>query len=303
MAQAKAIQTKIKTVSNIKKVTSAMEMIARVKMKKAIDGVLSVRPYAFYASELLANLSQDQILDSAFLRPGKGSKLLLVVIGADKGLCGAYNANVGRSLKQFEEDLNVKRLSGLEVIAIGKKAAQEAQRYKIPVLKEFSELSDNPKAKDVDEVAHMVREQFLSGQYRRVHILYTDYVSSFSQQVRSRVLLPIVSEEIYSLLKEASFEEEKEEKLSGAALARYILEPDPAAIFDSVVPRLIDIMILHALLESRASEESMRMFAMKNASESAQDLQDDLTRVFNRARQASITQEIAEIAAGAEALR
>lgn len=296
MKDKKAIQNKIKTVGNIKKITHAMELISRTKMQKAIQNVLSLRPFALYARELLVNLSKNRNLESPFLEHGAGGKELLVVIASDKGLCGGYNANIERALRQ-------KDFEKTEVVCLGKKALSLAKKFNLKILEKYTELPDRPSVEFVEEISQKIRSLFLSGEYRFAEVVFTDYISSFSQKVRSRKILPITDSLLDKIISSASFSEEKEEKLNGEKdFLNYILEPDASSIFANIVPFLIDVSILHAMLEAKASEESMRMFAMKSATENANKMKAGLTLSFNRARQQSITQEIAEISAGADAL-
>lgn len=297
MADQKAIQAKIRSVGNIKKITRAMEMIARTKMQRRISSVLSIRPYALYAQQLLLSLSKEEGVESPYLSAGQGSKTLAVVIASDKGLCGGYNSSIGRLLRSY-----VTERSNLEVVCIGKRARAEAKKLKLPVRLEFIDLPDQLTLADAEKMGEAIEKLFVSGEYASVEVVYTDYVSSFSQKVKVRPLLPISKELLEDLVKASAFEEEKEEKLEAQSLALYTFEPSAGAIIDSIVPTLINASILHSLLESKASEESMRMFAMKSATENANKLQSDLTLSYNRARQQGITQEIAEIAGGAEAL-
>ena len=298
MADQKAIQSKIKTVGNIKKMTAAMEMIARTKMKKAVDGVLSVRPYALYAQELLMHLSADQTLESPYLSHGAGEKTLLVVIASDKGLCGGYNANVNRLLRFYISDNK-----NVEVLALGKRAILEAKKLGIKTVAEYRDVPDKVSSEYVAEISNELRKAFRSGEYKMVEAIYTDYVSSFSQKAQTRTILPVSVKGVTEIIEKAAFGTEKKEELNdGDGFGMYLLEPNVETILNTVVPMLVDVAMLHSILESKASEESMRMFAMKNATENAKELQNDLTLSYNRARQQGITQEIAEIAAGADAL-
>lgn len=276
-----------------------MEMISRVKMKKAIDVVLDMRPYALYAQELLAQLAQEKFLESSLFSPASGKKLLFIIVGADKGLCGAYNANVTRHLIREIENSSV---ASIEAITVGKKAALEAKKLGIEIISRHDNFPEGAALSDAAVISALAQERFLTGAYAEVRILFTDYVSSFSQKVRTRVLLPVTLEHIDTLLKEAAFAGEREERLPKENFAQYVIEPSPEAILHAVLPGLIEAQILHSILESRASEESMRMFAMKNATENANELEADLVLSYNRSRQKGITQEIAEIAAGAEAI-
>ncbi|PIR86979.1 MAG: ATP synthase F1 subunit gamma [Candidatus Harrisonbacteria bacterium CG10_big_fil_rev_8_21_14_0_10_49_15] len=300
MASQKEVKSKIKTVGNIQKITSAMEMIARTKMKRAVDGVLAIRPYALYARELLKNLGSDKTLENPYLKQGTGNKTLLVIIAADKGLCGGYNANIIRELRR-----RANSGEDMDLYTIGKKAGLEGMKLKMNIMGAHKDIPDKLTSGWIEPIAEKIRKDYLDEGYKRVEILFTDYVSSFTQVVRTRVILPINVTEIDEVLAAAATSEERTEELANGSLkafSPYLFEPSVSVIVNTIVPKLVDVSLLHALHEGRASEESMRMFAMKNATENAQELKDDLTLSYNRIRQQSITQEIAEIAAGAEAI-
>jgi len=282
-----------------------MEMIARTKMKRAVDGVLSVRPYALYAQELLQNLGSDKTIENPYLdkknKNQNSNKVLLIVIAGDKGLCGGYNANIIREFRRRQ-----KASQELDIIAIGKKAVLETKKAGLPLLSEYADIPDKITAEFIHPIAEQARKKYLTGDYKEVELLFTDFESSFVQKVRTRVILPIDLGYIASVLDESASEETKGENLAKSEISTfspYLLEPSANIIIETIVPKLVDMSLMHALFESRASEESSRMFAMKNATENAEELKADLTLTFNRIRQQGITQEIAEIAAGAEAIK
>jgi len=225
----------------------------------------------------------------------------VVIVAADKGLCGGYNANISRLFKKV-----LAQKKEVEVIAIGKKAVNEAKKASLPLVASYINLPNRLNAEFIRPIAQLVREKFLAGDYQTVEVIFTDYISSLTQKVEQKTLLPITLGQVDRLIEETKNEESTGETISDNPQTEYdsyIFEPSANIILNTVVPRLVDIGLFHALFESRASEESMRMFAMKNATENAQQLSDDLTLFYNRARQQGITQEIAEIAAGADALK
>jgi F-type H+-transporting ATPase subunit gamma len=210
----------------------------------------------------------------------------LIIIASDKGLAGAYNSNV---IKLYTEQLRIDDKAGIKntTIAVGRKASQFVARIKdIQVLGVYEDLSDRPDGGEIRAVLDSARDKFAAGEVDAVDIIYTDFISSIQQVPKLQRVLP------------AGFDDSIE---SGAASdATY--EPSTEEVLDSVVYRLVGAQIFQALLDARASEHSMRMIAMKNATDNASDLVDDLTLEMNKARQGAITQELAEISGGVEAL-
>lgn len=298
MSSSKVIKGKIKTVGSIKKMTRAMEMIARTKMKKNIDATLSARPYAVYARELLVNLTKKERVTHELLNIGKGEKTLVVLVASDRGLCGGYNTNI---LRKYHAVLN--EGNHTDLIVIGRKAEGMARKTSKKVLYAVTPLGDNITPELAHDIAEHVKNAFLTGEYKKVVAIYTNFVSSLKQVTEVKTLLPISAETLEETIVQAGDEDDEVDvDKTTQNLALYTLEPSAEEVLDAFVPHLVTTEILQVLLEAKASEESMRMFAMKNATDSAGKLQDKLTISFNKARQAGITREIAEIAGGAEAL-
>lgn len=298
MSSSKLIKGKIKTVGSIKKMTRAMEMIARTKMKRNIDATLSARPYAVYARELLVNLTKKERISHELLNMGKGEKTLVLLVASDRGLCGGYNTNV---LRKYHTVLN--EGNDTDLIVIGRRAQNMAQKTGKKVLHAVTPLSDTITPDIAEEISLKVKEAFLSGEYKKVVAIYTNFVSMLKQTTEVKTMLPIRADTLEALIQEAGPEEGLSEEATTRNLALYTLEPNVEEVLNAFVPHLVTTEILQVLLETKASEESMRMFAMKNATDAAGKLQDKLTISFNKARQAGITREIAEIAGGAEALQ
>lgn len=288
MANTTSLKRRIGSVKNTRQITKAMELVAASKMKKAQEQAVASRSYRIAAGDLLRKLSNvsDVERNSLFeLRDMK--KCLFVVVTSDIGLAGAYDANVLKAVtKEFRENhsAGVKN----EVIAIGKKGSQFCSRLKdVVMIASYPAFGNQPKGADIRPVVQTVLEKYESEDVDRVVVIYTKFVSSITQTVEGLQILPARTPV-------------EDKKLSELEVA--VFEPSIESIVESCVKRLIEVQIWQAVLESMASEFSSRMMAMKNATDNASDIIDDLTLEFNTARQAAITQEIAEIVGGAEAV-
>lgn len=300
----KAIKNRIKSVQNTKKITKAMEMVAASKMKKAVDRSLSSRAYAERALELLAHVSKDKIVKHPLLEPRTGDRTLLVVIAANRGLCGSYNINVYKQLNQYLKEYIAKHVvstEGLRVVTVGRYAERYARALKLQVVGSFINLPDDMHIDDMSGLTKLVIDDYAAGEYDRVHYVYTDYISAIKGSVTVRKLLPIKTENIAALFSSIGDHKESREAQT-ESLMQYKFEPDEEEVLDRMLPILTNIQLYQALLESQASEHSARMMAMKNASDNAGELVSELTLTYNKARQASITQEIIEIATAANAI-
>ena len=294
---AKTIKNRIKSVKNTKKITKAMEMVSAAKMRKAIESATATRHYAQYARELFEHLSHLNEPNEPLLEQREVKKALLVLITSNRGLCGSLNSSVlkraGEQLKQFGSDVLV------DVLGIGKKSSLFAKRNELELVSVYDELGERPQYEGVLPIAKQIIDGFLDGTYDKVEVIYTHFESALKQSPRSVQLLPMNKETLSSI--EATLDEG--EKDIEFPIEQYIFEPDLEDVIHYVIPRLIETALYHGVLESAASEHSARMVAMKNASEAAGDMIDNLNTVYNTARQAAITQEIAEIAGGAAALQ
>ncbi len=312
----KAIKTRIKSVKNTKKMTKAMEMVSGAKMRKAVAGALATRPYALLARELLQNLSGVDSTRAPLLQLRPTKKMLLVVVTSNRGLCGSFNSNVlkkGSEIKKNLFDLAAhtdrdgKTISAasdisLDVIGIGKKSALFAKRIQANLISVFDELEEKPDFDEVLPIAKVILRAYEDKTYDKVMVVFTHYRSPLVQEVRLRQLLPVSQHELDRMLRETKLLSHEVEIGQEVRQKDYIFEPNTATILAEVLPRLVEIQLYETILESSASEHSARMLAMKNATEAAGDLINALTLEYNKARQASITQEISEIVGGAAAL-
>lgn len=289
MANTITLKRRIGSVKNTRQITKAMELVAASKMRKAQDYAVRSRAYREAADELLAKLATVPELDRhpLFVRREVKSRLY-VLVTSNRGLAGAYDSNVIKLLTHALRDNEQHHISS-HVITIGKKGAQFARRVRaVNLLAVYNDIPDDLSANDVRPILNTVIEQYREELVDEVHVIYTKFKSQLVQQAADISLLPAHGDH------EAQTETQK---------VVLNFEPDVETVIDEAGTRLIEAQLWQAILESFASEQSMRMLAMKNATDNASDLIDDLTLAFNTARQAAITQELAEITGGAEAMK
>jgi F-type H+-transporting ATPase subunit gamma len=288
-AQLRAIRRRVRSVQSTMKITRAMELIAASQIRRAQQRVQQARPYADLITRALSDLAtQAHDLEHSLLEERPEPKAAAVfVVTSDRGLAGAYNANV---LRRGEELLQALRDEGKEpkLYVTGRKGQSYYRFRDRTVERQWQGFSDRPSYDHAKEIADTLIESFASGEVDEIFGVYTDFVSALTQRPEARRFLPLVVEEV----------EEEEEVL----YPLYLFEPDPQTILDALLPRYIEMAVFRALLESAASELAARQKAMKAATDNAEDLIKSLTRVANQARQAEITTEISEIVGGAEAL-
>jgi F-type H+-transporting ATPase subunit gamma len=287
MASTIALKQRIKSIKGTRQITKAMQLVSASKLRRAQEHALKSRAYADLANELLARLSGIGEVERQPLFEKRDVKArLYIVITSNSGLAGAYNANILKQLtKGVQEDQTGKVRS--HAIAIGNKGGQFIRRLgEIELVAVYPALGDQPTANDLRPVLTSVIELYRNGTVDEVQILFTEFKSTVVQISQSLQLLPAQAPEL------------DESKVSTVST----FEPDVETVIDQVTTRLIEAQIWQSVLESLASEHAMRMVAMKNATDNAKDLIDDYTLELNTARQAAITQELAEITGGAEAL-
>lgn len=296
MAATKEIKQRIKSVKNTKKITKAMELVAASKMKRAVSRALSSRLYAHYSWELLTSLSArlDEV-SHPFFEEKKEGKTLLVLITANGGLCGAYNAQaIKKALSVLKEDDK-----SIDIVTVGKKGDGAMRRIGQNIVASFTDMPDNNIGlSDVVPLSKLIVDEYKNGAYKNVYVIYTDFVSALTQRANNSKLLPVSKEDLKEMIESVGEEKDTKKMSSIANEIPYIYDGDPNTIIESLAEKLVRMQIYQMILESSASEQSSRMMAMKNASEAAGEMIEDLTLVFNKARQAGITQEISEISAG-----
>lgn len=288
MANAITLKRRIGSVKSTRQITKAMELVSASKMRRAQEFAAKGRDYRKYAYSLLTRLSAITEVEEHPLYASRPVKTkLYIVMTSNSGLAGAYNANIIRLLSKSIMDDEAKGIHA-QVIAIGKKGANFVRNIaSIDLIAAYTEIGDRPSANDMRPILTMAADMYRGGEVDNVTLLFTQFQSNLLQEASSLSLLP------------AKFESTDEAE---NALSTTTFEPSIQEVLDNVTERLLEVQLYQAMLESIASEHSMRMMAMKNATDNASELIDDLTLAFNTARQAAITQELAEITGGAEAI-
>jgi F-type H+-transporting ATPase subunit gamma len=282
MASQRDIRRRIGSVRNIKQITRAMQFVAASKLKRAQDATLAARPYSEKLDEVLADLAA--VLtgeDHPLLAERVGGKRLIVLITTDRPLAGPLNTNIVRFVARDIID----NPGDLAVITVGRKGRDAMRRTGVPIDGHFSTFGDRPAFADVLPLARLITDDFLAEKYGRVDIVYSQWVSTLVQRPTRLTILPIPASE----------------DTEGIPGNQFIFEPSASAVLEQLLPRYIATRLFQAVLEAKASEESSRMVAMKNATENAEELIEDLTLSYNKVRQSNITREMIEIASGAQA--
>jgi len=307
-----------------------MEMVSAAKMRRAVASVLAIRPYAHAAWSVLTNLSQafeENSASSGFLEIRNVEKVLMLVVTSNRGLCGSFNTQIAKKIKEEianPEKLKINRVGlrkieslgnkspigdlvpkdaddlQIDFITIGKKGEGMVRKLEKNIIAAFEDAGSFAVANDIKPLAKIVMESYLAKKYDKVVVVYTDFVSAVTQQTRVRQILPISKIDLEKQIAEMDVLA-KEYGLVGPKV-QYKIEPSPQEVLEFIFPRLIEMQLFHAVLESAASEHSARMLAMKNATDAAGEMSEDLTLAYNQIRQGKITQEIAEISAGRAAL-
>ena len=299
----KQVKNKIIATKKTGQVTKAMESVSAVKMRKSQERAFAGRPYVHSAMRILQRLAtSSEGLTHPLAQSHGGDKRLLVIVTSDKGLAGSVNSAV---LKRVEEALATADVSTYEAICIGRKALEFANRNDVPVVHEFTNVSDEVSLEDIGEMTQVALEGFTEGEYNHVHVIYQNFLSTFEQEPTKRQVLPLDPAEIHYIMRGIKPKDGKwsDDVAAEDALIDYTVEPSTAEVLDTLIPQLVQIMFYHALLESKASEHSARMVAMKNATDKSKEVAKALTLVYNKERQAAITAEVSEITGGIEAMK
>jgi len=299
------LRQKIKGIKATRQVTKAMELVSASKMRRAIQNTMQLRRYSLTAWEILtrvATLSGDPH-PALTERPVKN--VLVILFTSDRGLAGNLNAQVTRMVTSYLKGLKeIPTYESVSFVAIGRKGQQFLARTGQKVVAAFPALSVQPTFRNILPVARIALDGFKDGTYDHVVVLYSDFVSALLQQPGAKVLLPLsksdLKEMIDGLLPTHQAAEIKEE--TDGPKAQYQFEPSPEQVLDTILPQITELQIYQALLEATASEHSARMLAMRNATDNASEIIDDLTLTYNQTRQANITGELAELSASKAAL-
>ncbi|HEX2193624.1 MAG TPA: ATP synthase F1 subunit gamma [Candidatus Limnocylindria bacterium] len=294
MPSLKEIRGRIGSVRNIAQITRAMEMMSASRMKRAQDAILAARPYSDELHAALARVAAavgEEVDPLLARRPIR--RIGLIVMTSDRGLAGALDSNTVRTaLRYISEHAPAESTNEpveVTAITIGRKGRDQIRRTGVPIAAHFQRFGDRPSFGDVTPVARLVVDDFLAETYDEISVVYPAFISTLAQQARVLTILPVRSPA----------------DLSGEEAATnddYLFEPSPEAVLSRLLPHYVAIDLYRAVLEANASEQSARMIAMRNATDNANELIEDLTLVYNKTRQATITREMIEIASGAEAL-
>jgi len=298
LASTQDLKRRVRSITNTRKVTKAMELVASARLRRSQQRIEAMRPYADRMLELMAGVSKaaGAVRLPLLERREQIQKVAIVPVTADRGLAGGFNAQViRRSLALMREQQG----EGREVVwfSTGRKAASTLRFRRMSVAQSWIGFSERPAYSDAQTIAHAVSEAYVNGDVDTVYVVYNAFVSALTQKVTVRELLPIPTD-----LLEGGDEDEATDEQREIGNPDFIYEPEPAEILARLLPVYVETELYRALLESAASEQGARMTAMRNASKAAGELIDSLTLAMNRARQAEITQEILEVVAGADAL-
>lgn len=274
------IKRRIKSIKNTEQITKAMKMVAAAKLRKAQDKVFQARPYARELAGTLSRLAGAALdANHPLMVKREIKKVAYVVVTADRGLCGGYNANIIRKVRN-----EISAFNDVCLICVGRKGRDFFRRIGVPILAEFTGLGEEARYQDAKLIAETIVDLYLKGEFDEVYVVYTEFYSALTQRPKTIKLLPV----------EAPAEE--------GAKVDYIYEPSAEMVLSALLPKYLNTTMFRAMLESKASEHGARMTAMGSATDNAREMIAKLTLNYNRARQAAITKEISEIVGGAAAL-
>ncbi|MTI80599.1 MAG: F0F1 ATP synthase subunit gamma [Firmicutes bacterium] len=288
MANARDIRRRIKSVKSTQQITKAMKMVAAAKMRRAQEAVSAARPYATKLTDVLGRVSSAAggAVSHPLLEVREPKKTAYILITADRGLCGGFNANVIRRAAIELNDFDQPAL-----VAVGRKGRDYFKRREAEIAAEYINLGENIQFSQAKEIAQFVIDKYTAGEFDQVYLVFSEFVNTLTQRPTTMKLLPI----------ETPSGEEKEGEEAEKAKVSYMYEPTAEAVLGELLPKYVETSIFRALLEAKAGEQGARMTAMDSASNNAKDMINKLTLSLNRARQAAITKEISEIVGGSAA--
>jgi F-type H+-transporting ATPase subunit gamma len=282
MPSTQELTRRIKSIKSTRKITRAMQMVSAAKMRKAQNATLASRNYAELATELIAGLGNVEKYENLLLANyPQAKKLGILLITTNRGLVGGFNTNLMNELRKLK--LGEPELMA-EIISVGKKGNENIKRTNWSLMAQFPKHDSTQQVKDIYPIVQMIVDQYKTGEYQKMLVVYNHFVSTLEQKPTAKILLPFALGETAKTTWQITF------------------EPNRSTVLEHVLPRVLESQIYQAILESDASEHSARMVMMKNATEAAGDLIDDLTLTFNQLRQNKITTELSEITAGRIAL-
>lgn len=295
MANLRDIRNRISSIQNTQQITKAMKMVAAAKLRKAQERMIQTRPYSKKMSEVVSRLvsAQQEVENELLRKPEEVNRILLIVVGSDRGLCGGFNNNLFRKVENVISDQFDQYLveGNLDLITIGKKATGYFPKRGYKVIQKEPGFFDDLNYEETSEIMEFATDNFIDGKYDKVLIAFNEFKTVISQNRLIEEVLPLQTKH---------FVDESGVELSSDT--EYIYEPDPVSILDKLLPVHLNMQLWRAVLESNAAEQGARMAAMDNATENAKELEQDLKLEYNQARQSAITTEISEIVSGAAAL-
>ncbi len=294
MATVQEIRRRVRAITNTRKLTNAMELVASARLRRAQERIEVMRPYANRMLELMAGTARasSSVRGLPLLQRREVRTVAIVPVTGDRGLAGAFNAQILRRAVALHRELQGQGLR-TRWLPVGRKGISTLRFSRFELDGQWGGFSDNPQYEDAQAIAHRLAELYVNEEVDRVVVVYNAFVSALTQRVTVQDVLPI---------EEAMLETDEEERERDRLVGDFIFEPEPEQILERLLPVYLETELYRALLESAASEQGARMTAMRNATTAAGELIDSLTLAMNRARQAEITQEILEVVAGADAL-
>ncbi|MCC5940949.1 MAG: ATP synthase F1 subunit gamma [Balneolaceae bacterium] len=299
MANLRDIRNRISSIKNTQQITKAMKMVAAAKLRKAQQRMSATRPYANKMREVMARLVSANSSENKLLRqPDETSRVLMILIGSDKGLCGGFNNNLFRTIELYIHDhlASFNESGNLDLITVGRKSGAYFKKREYKVVDSHPGFFDNLTYEDTSEIMEHASQSFADGEYDSVYIAFNEFKTVISQNRLVEEVLPIKTD----LLNTDNSAEKENKKIE--TFTEYIYEPDADTILKNMLPVHLNMQLWRAVLESNASEQGARMAAMDNATENAKELEQELKLRYNQARQSAITTEISEIVSGAAAL-
>lgn len=306
MESLQQIQNRRKSVKNIGQITKAMELVSATKMRRSQAIALASRPYAMATLQILKRLRKEELsYTPPLLQHRVIEKRLIVLVTSDKGLAGAFNSNV---LKAFEFFLKEDSFPKTTFISVGQRAHDYLLKNHLPEEATFIKYGDYTTVEEITPLSKTIIDGYLTGKWDEVLFFSTQFINALRQKVLEQKVLPVDFHSLQKTIEEivphhGKFAEAHSENQTSEHPQEYIIEPSPEIVLDTLIPHILTMDIYHIMLEANASEHSARRLAMQNASDNANDLNDSLTLIYNKSRQATITREIIEISSGVESLK
>ena len=296
MKTAQQIKRKIQSTNSTSQITKAMEMVSASKMKKSQEAALMARPYTKAALHILENVSESVGSEKhVLLKKRKVENLCLFVVTSDKGLCGGLNSSV---LRSAEKTIGENKDKNISIVTVGRKAESYFKRRNNNVIAVFNKIGDSVELRETLPIAKLLMDDFTDKKFDAVIAIYTNFVSTLRQCTEVKNILPVTKKSVEKTVEEIGDMTTIEDEDKNGNNTEYKFEPSPEKVLRNLLPSLIEIQVYHIILESNASEHSARMVAMKNATDSAVEMLEELNLTYNYIRQQKITQEMSEITAG-----